>query len=252
MKFQQYFNNLKKIYHFGKQIIEDKEYIRIKALGKKEDSKQPKRYDVINYLLETINEEPYYLEIGVRRPELNFDKIKAATKFSVDPGLEYEENPVDFKMTSDVFFEKLNEGIILSKDIRFHCIFIDGLHQADQVERDIENSLLYLHEDGFVVLHDCNPPTEFHAREHFNYRYTPAEKYWNGTTWKAFTFFRKRKDFYSCCVDSDWGIGIISKTVNLGKPSKVINSFFDFQIFDKNREECLNLLTFEELKKKLK
>src|SRR5690606_27460848 len=103
-----------------------------------------------------------YLEIGVRNPQANFDKIRASEKYGVDPGIEFEDNPVNFKMTSDAFFAQLSAGECLSPEIRFDVIFIDGLHTADQVERDIRNSLRYLADTGFVVAHDCNPPTEYH------------------------------------------------------------------------------------------
>ena len=59
----------------------------------------------------------------------NFNKIKATKKYSVDPGIEFKENPVDFKMTSDVFL-KLSTNQVLSNDIEFDVIFIDGLHLA--------------------------------------------------------------------------------------------------------------------------
>jgi Methyltransferase domain len=118
----------------------------------------------------------------VRNPESNFNGIKATKKYSVDPGVEFKENPVDFGITSDEFFKKLSTNEILSNEIRFHVIFIDGLHLAAQVDRDIQNALDYITKDGFIVLHDCNPPTEWHARESFDYNSSPAEKKWNGTT----------------------------------------------------------------------
>ncbi len=138
---------------------------------------------------------------------------------------------------------------MLNKDIRFDVVFIDGLHLADQVERDIENALEYITEDGFVVLHDCNPPSEFHASESHAYKLSPAYGYWNGTTWKAFFKYRQKNDYYSCCVDTDWGIGIISKKTNLGRPSTVSNPFYEFNVLDKSRKESLNLVSFDELKK---
>ena len=100
-------------------------------------------------------------------------------------------------------------------------------------------------------MHDCNPPTEFHASENYDYVLSPAKTLWNGTTWKAFAKIRKRSDLYSCCIDTDWGIGIISKMKNLGNPSKVSNEFYEYNIMDKNRKETLNLISFEEFKKLL-
>ncbi|NRA13228.1 MAG: class I SAM-dependent methyltransferase [Crocinitomicaceae bacterium] len=82
-------------------------------------------------------------------------------------------------------FELLLDNRVLSSGIQFDVIFIDGLHLATQVDRDIFNSMKFIKNDGFVVLHDCNPPTEWSARGNFRYHNTPAWKYWNGTTWKA-------------------------------------------------------------------
>lgn len=215
-----------------------------------EIAKKPYRTDIINYLLEKLNQpDSVYLEIGTRNPADNFDKIHAKVKYSVDPGYENKENNVNFKMTSDEFFENLNSGNILSKDILFDVIFIDGSHLANQVDLDIENALSYVKEDGFIVMHDCNPPTAFHATEYYDYTLSPAKTLWNGTTWKAFFKARQRNDISSCCIDTDWGVGIISKHKNLGKPTEIQNQFFEYRILDKNRKESLNRIAFEEFKK---
>ena len=47
---------------------------------------------------------------------------------------------------------------------RYDLVFVDGLHIADQVERDIVNSLAALAPGGMVVLHDCNPKSRKAAR----------------------------------------------------------------------------------------
>jgi hypothetical protein len=182
-------------------------------LSDKERAKRPFRHEIINLLLKEIK-DPVYLEIGVRNPDGNFNKINATTKYSVDPGVEFEKNPVDFQMTSDDFFAKIRSGEVL-KDVKFDGIFIDGLHLADQVERDIENALDFIKDDGYIIMHDCNPPSEWHARERYDYVFSPAMKSWNGTTWKAFVKARQRKDTFSCCIDTDWGVGIISKKIKI-------------------------------------
>lgn len=187
----------------------------------------------------------------MRYPEHNFNKIKANKKYSVDPGFENETNPVDFKLTSDIFFNKLSKSEVLSNDIKFDVIFIDGLHLAEQVEKDIENALKFIKEDGYIVLHDCNPPTFFHASELYEYRLSPALGNWNGTTWKAFYKYRLQENLYSCCIDTDWGIGIISKTNRIGDFSTVKNPYFEYEIFNKNRKESLNLISFKDLKRSL-
>ncbi len=164
-----------KYYGRGKKFLNDPHYLDIQRKNNLERSKSPSRTKVINFLLSLIQSDTNYLEIGVRNPNANFNQIKANKKYSVDPGIEFEPNPVDFNMTSDDFFQKLSQNEILSNEIKFDVIFIDGLHLAEQVDRDIENALKYLKDDGFIVLHDCNPPSEWHAREIHNYKNTPAE-----------------------------------------------------------------------------
>ena len=113
----------------------------------------------------------------------------------------------------------------MSKDLKFDVIFIDGLHLAEQVDKDIEHALMYVKEDGFIVLHDCNPPIFWHSREEYRYIFTPAEGNWNRTTWKAFLKWRTNRSLYSCCVDTDWGVGIISKKQTIGNSTQKKNPF---------------------------
>ena len=238
----------KNYYSKGKALLSDNYY---KIIGNKcviENRKRPLRTEVINHLLSLNKKNSIYLEIGVRNPDHNFHLIKAKIKYSVDPGLEFEPNPVDFKITSDKFFEQLEKGEVLSSTIKFDVIFIDGLHLADQVDRDIKNSLRYIKEDGFIVLHDCNPPSEWHARENYKYWHTPAKHYWNGTTWKAFFKWRCYPEIQSCCIDSDWGVGILSKGQPIGDPIKNLNPFFEFKILEESRRESLNLIDFDKFK----
>lgn len=240
-------SELKKI-ALADEYLTNKFHADTEYLTNVEINKTPLRSDIINFILQTFTKKTNYLEIGVRHTHENFDLIQASNKYSVDPGYESEVNNVDFKMTSDEFFDGLRKGNFLNPEIKFNAIFIDGSHLADQVEKDINNSLEFLEEDGYIIMHDCNPPTEFHASENYYYRLSPSAGYWNGTTWKAFFNARKREDIFSCCVDTDWGIGVISKTKNLGKPSTVENKFFEFHIFSEHRKDSLNLISFAELK----
>ena len=104
--------------------------------------KYPTRYNVIQ---DTIFRKKYksYLEIGCFDDEL-FSKIEIESKVGVDP-----EKGGTIRDTSDNFF-KFNKT-------KFDIIFIDGLHHYDQVKKDIDNSLLFLNENGVIFLHDCMP-----------------------------------------------------------------------------------------------
>lgn len=229
-------------------LLKNADYIDTQKKSKLEYQKTPSRTEIINYLLSQFNRECCYLEIGVRNPSDNFNIIKAKTKYSVDPGVDFEKNPVDFKLTSDNFFAKLRQEEILSRSIKFDVIFIDGLHLAEQVDRDIRNSLDYLAEDGFIVLHDCNPPTEWHAREEYHYELTPAKDIWNGTSWKAFMKWRSDPGLNSCCIDTDWGVGVLSKKHLIGSSINQENPFYEFHILDAKRKEQLNLIDFNKFK----
>lgn len=244
------FRNIRNVqyYSVGKQLLNSSFYLEGKEKSRLEYEKTPNRSTILNYLISVLNRDVVYLEIGVRNPEDNFNKINVTKKFSVDPGIEYRENPVDFKLTSDAFFSKLAAGELLEPTIKFDVIFIDGLHLAEQVDRDVENSMKFIAADGFVVLHDCNPPTQWHAREAFNFTFTPAEGYWNGTTWKAFLKWRSNPNVYSCCIDSDSGVGILSKKSQIGLATKRTNIFHEYSEFETHRKEYLNLISFADLK----
>ena len=121
------------------------------------------RLDLISYVIKKNNYKNY-LEIGCHNNEV-FDKIRIE-KIGVDP-----ISGGNYRGTSDNFFRE--------NQIKFDCIFIDGLHEYSQVKRDILNSIKILNEDGIIILHDCLPPSINHQR-------VPRTRYvWNGDVWKA-------------------------------------------------------------------
>jgi predicted O-methyltransferase YrrM len=105
---------------------------------------------LLNALIEKHNLKSY-LEIGVQNPTNNFDKIKCEEKVGVDP-IPCNNSFVEQK-TSDDFFNGITQSY-------WDLIFIDGLHHADQVKRDFENSLKCLNDNGFIVIHDVLPQNE--------------------------------------------------------------------------------------------
>jgi hypothetical protein len=231
---------------FGRFYKNDPCFLDVEQKTNLEHRKTPSRTDVINYLISMFSKEnSHYLEIGVRNPEDNFSHIKSGKKHSVDPGVEFESNPVDFKLTSDDFFHGLRKGKYLDNKVRFDVVFIDGLHLAEQVDRDITNALEFLSEDGYIVLHDCNPPTEWHAREDFWCNLTPASLGWNGTVWKAICKWRMCSEVSVCCIDTDWGVGVISKKIDFGPILEKADPFFEYKWFDQNRKSILNLVSFD-------
>lgn len=183
-----------------------------------------KRTDIINHLIKKNNYKRY-LEIGVRDPESNLNLIDIEHKDGVDPA-----GRCNYPITSDNFFEQLDENV------KYDIIFIDGLHLDYQVEKDITNSLKHLSDGGTIVMHDCSPIKEEHQVEEYVLGTT-----WNGTTWKAYVKFRMTdENLNMCVVDTDHGVGIISKGKQTLFPKSDI---LDFKLLDENRKEILNLIT---------
>jgi len=199
-----------------------------------------KRYDVINYLIKKYN-LINYLEIGVFQGE-NIRKINIPHKDGVDPGAEgYIVPEVNYPMTSDAFFDLIKEY----NDIKYDIIFIDGLHHADQVEKDIKNSLKHLVNNGFIILHDCNPAC-------YEAQLVPRQTIaWNGDVWKAFVTFRfKYPNFKTCVIDMDFGIGVIQNCSDYRGPSipEIEMQIQEWGYFNENKKELLNLITWDEFK----
>jgi hypothetical protein len=185
-----------------------------------------KRTDIINHLIKK-NDYKRYLEIGVRNPDENLNKIIVEHKDGVDPA-----GNCNYPIPSDDFFNQLDV------DVKYDIIFIDGLHLDYQVEQDITNSLKHLNEGGTIVMHDCSPIKEEHQVE----EYVVGET-WNGTTWKAYVKFRMTDENLSMCVvDTDHGVGVITKGKQTLYPKSDI---LDFKLLDENRKEILNLITPE-------
>ena len=178
-----------------------------------------------------INKYGYknYLEIGVQAGHC-FRAIVCDTKVGVDPDT---GSAATLHVTSDDFFK--------ANKTKFDCIFIDGLHHADQVYKDIMNSLDCLAEGGTILMHDCKP-TSKHMQE------IPLtdQNEWTGNTWEAFVKVRQeREDLTMRVVDNDWGVGII----RVGKQEKLVipaEIHVNYENFEKHNEEWLNLVSVRE------
>lgn len=193
------------------------------------------RYDIINKLIEA-KEYSSYLEIGVRDGQC-FEKIKCDNKTGVDP---YPTTGhTTHIMTSDDYFKQL------SHNVKFDIIFIDGLHVHDQVDKDIENALEHLSEGGTIILHDCNPPTQFHALDYPVYT-PPANGNWNGSVYLSLIKLRiKNHKLKLVTVDTDWGIGILTKESSAPIPAH-LESDVNWEFFNENRQEILDLISCED------
>src|ERR1022692_1207608 len=194
------------------------------------------RTDLLNHLIANMGYRRY-LEIGVRDPRDNFDKVRADHKDSVDPD---PRRPVTFRMTSDEFFA--NRAAVSDRP-SYDLAFIDGLHLADQVERDVVNSLANLAPAGTIVLHDCNPTTESAQSEAYIYG-----EHWNGTVWKAWMKLRAaRRDLSMFVVDIDEGCGVIRRGSQQVYPLPSLDySPLGYDFLKRHRREALNLVSVDE------
>jgi hypothetical protein len=204
-----------------------------------------KRWTLINYLIE---QQGYvnYLEIGVN-DAMCIRQIIAEHKDGVDPypgsevgGGDFPE--INYPISSDAFFE-----LIKDHDIKYDIIFIDGLHDSIQVDKDIANSLRHLVPNGTIVMHDCNPPE-------YEIQLVPRQTgIWNGDVWKSIVKLRCTKpDLEINVVDTDWGVGIVrfGKQEVYNKAS--LEECLDYYYLDANREELLNIISVEEFYNKFK
>lgn len=191
------------------------------------------RTDIINYLIRRCGYRRY-LEIGVGDPTLNFDRVIAAEKHGVDPS---PRGPCTYRMTSDAFFATIDGADHPPYDI----VFIDGLHVAAQVLRDVDNSLRHLAPHGVIVLHDCDPSNEADQVEERGDR-----RSWTGTVWKAFAKLRMtRSDLCMATIATDCGVGIVARGKQKLLPW-VPDEGLTYGFFVANRRKLLNLFARDE------
>ena len=183
------------------------------------------RADIIN---EFIKKEKYksYLEIGSHKNN-TFNNVVCKKKINVDPYFK----PM-FKITSDEFFEQNKDS--------FDIIFIDGLHTAEQVWKDVNNALKCLNPNGRIIMHDCNPEREFlqYSSDHKEI----VDQCWCGDAWKAFAQIRMvRDDLSAYVINRDYGIGVIKKDGQTIWKEHIPIEDLTWEYLDKNRKKLLRL-----------
>lgn len=204
-----------------------------------------KRTDVINHLIQKHGFKRY-LEIGLNDSTQNFDKIQCDYKISVDP----DPNAMaTYCITSDEFFINWRRVEVTCKYdngkkkfvdadtdlILFDCIFLDGEHSEEQLEKDFYNALKILSHGGCIIMHDTSPESE--DLTHF-----PRDKKgsWNGSCYK---FASRVSSISFFTVDIDHGVSVYK---NDDYPLIVRNEVITWKLFNKKRKELLNLITFEQ------
>lgn len=155
------------------------------------------RTQTINELIESKGYSSY-LEIGLGTGS-NFNAIELDNKYGVDPKMPIPTSGLTYEMYSDEFF--------FENDLYFDIIFIDGLHHADQVERDIVNAWNCLNKGGMILIHDVKPPS-------YEATIVPRKQnQWTGDVFKAWHGFKetypKIKTGY---IEEKYGLGVIEKS----------------------------------------
>jgi hypothetical protein len=205
------------------------------------DDNAPKRYDLINYIAEQYDSNDY-LEIGVNDGSC-IRKIRIPNKDGVDPSPNSELGfgepvpEINYQVTSDYFFDNYAYK-------KYDIIFIDGLHHSEQVDVDIQNSLKYLNDGGFILLHDCNPPE-------YEIQLVPRQTgIWNGDVWKSIVKLRcTDPNLEINVIDTDWGVGLIKKGNSEIYTKASLEECLEWNYFDKNRDEVLNIISVDEFYK---
>ena len=187
---------------------------------------------LLNWLIEKYNLTSY-LELGVQSAKNNFNKINVENKWGVDPYPDDATRDLDriHLKTSDEYFDAVDEKVCL--------IFIDGLHHADQVKRDFENSLRCLNDNGFIVIHDTCPANEegtFVPRQ---------ERRWWGDVYKFAMSLCRYAGIKFVTLDMDEGCTIVWKDATVTDYDPICGS--TWQDYQKNKAIWLNIVPAEEL-----
>lgn len=183
-----------------------------------------KHTELINLVAEKIGAKTY-LEIGVYDRAHNFDRIRVDLKLGVDPAIVDHDI---LQITSDEYFKDWVKGPADNYDL----IFIDGLHHADQVRKDIINSWKVLTDGGCIILHDTNPHSE-------KITHIPRDnREWCGDVFKAVCQVQNDK----FTLKDDYGVTVIRKQGELKMNSDAV-TWDEFDLF---RTDFLNLKTWEE------
>ncbi|MDR5654429.1 class I SAM-dependent methyltransferase [Ruixingdingia sedimenti] len=137
-----------------------------------------------------------YLEIGCDKDVL-FHAVPLSEKTGVDP-----VQGGNRRMTSDAFFA--------GNDRQFDVIFIDGLHEYDQIRRDVIHALAALAPGGWILLHDLLP-------QDWKQAHVPRlQGEWTGDVWKVAFDLMASEGLDFRIVAIDHGVGVVRRKPGAG------------------------------------
>jgi len=151
-----------------------------------------------------------YLEIGIGTGVF-FKSVQIESKQFCDP--------VENGIGSDEFFANCKD--------KFDLIFIDGLHHADQVERDILNSWKHLSAKGIILVHDICPKNEVMTL------IPRRQAEWTGDVYKAWMSLARTYSHtlqIETITTVDYGLGKITKSKHKIEP--FLNEELNYQDYE--------------------
>ena len=198
------------------------------------------RVELIKAILKCY-ETPSYLEIGFGNG-FCFNSISVEDKTCVDPHPVFPETWATqgncILKTSDDFFS--------TNDKMYDVIFIDGDHDYSAVKSDFENATRFLKEGGTIILHDCNPLSEWMCRPKEEFFPEKGEA-WNGGGYRLFMEMYQTTDKFTWMTShEDHGCCVVRR----GKRTPVVldtTGNTSYELFDKNRQEILNLMAIDRI-----
>jgi Methyltransferase domain len=141
-------------------------------------------------------------------------------------------------------------------------VLVDTSHDEDDCLGVLEACVAGMRGSTAIVVHDSNPPTQWHQRPATDY--APGTE-WNGTVWKAILRFRlAHPDTWVSTVDADWGCTVVLPAVRADRPIEVfprvgtaasagLLSVADlgWDWFERNRERVLGLVSLSRFRRDL-
>ena len=139
-----------------------------------------------------------FINKAISMYDLVFNSIplNIENKFGVDP-----VEGGNYRMTSDEFFKQNN-------DLKFDVIFIDGLHEYAQCQKDCLNSMKHLKDGGIIFFHDFLP------RSYFEAHVPRKQTAWTGDVWKVAVELNNSINVKFKIINIDHGIGVLKINKN--------------------------------------
>ena len=201
------------------------------------------RHQIINQL---TNKDHAYLEIGVENG-YTFNNVHFLNKIGVDPDPKFSNKNI-YICTSDEYFEKCIN--------RFDVIFIDGMHLAENVLRDFNNSIQFLNENGSILIDDIiplnyNEQLTIPLRHYYENGILKYGEEWTGDVWKTVYYllvhYKDKLSFsyyYNINYRGIAHIKLLSSTIFISEKdqSKILEEINQYEYF-KNFSHYLHLLT---------